>query len=194
MSPPSFDLTCRDSAGSLRCSAGRPARRHEWICPSGPSGAGVFPGYVPGRKAGGGDSGSSDWRSHHPGSGGRAPGGGLCRSDRCRPGYLSEPPLGGLISIKNPKPPVCPGAFPMRGGLWMTDIVCVLQAKSAPVAKDFCWLPLLLMAGLPMSFRLAWCAVGRPGSIWKRRAVSVMKKGGEGLALSPPFLLHRPAG
>ena len=43
----------------------------------------------------------------HPGPGGRAFGGGLCRSDRCRPGHLSGPLLGGLISAKNPKPPVC---------------------------------------------------------------------------------------
>mgnify|MGYP002800995267 CR=1 FL=1 len=96
--PGRFHCGLPDSGGKR----GRPApphRRHEWICPSGPSGAGVFPGYVPGRKAGGGDPGSSDWRGHHPGPGGRAPGGGLCRSDRCRPGYLSEPPLGGLISI-----------------------------------------------------------------------------------------------
>lgn len=43
----------------------------------------------------------------HPGPGGRAFGGGLCQSDRCRPGHLSGPLLGGLISAKNPKPPVC---------------------------------------------------------------------------------------
>ena len=43
----------------------------------------------------------------HPGPGGRAFGGGLCRSDRCRPGHLSGPLLGGLISAKNPKPPRC---------------------------------------------------------------------------------------
>ena len=75
----------------------RPApshRRHERLCPSGPSGAGVFPGDVPGRQAGGADPGSSDRWGHHPGPGPGTFGAGRCRPDRGGPGHLPGFPLG----------------------------------------------------------------------------------------------------